>query len=252
MDKLRIISDLHMHDKGRRDDFQQEDELIGFCKGSIAGGYRLIFNGDILELWQGGDIDGIFTAYGRFWEYIKGTNSIFIGGNHDADWLRRSLARELWKRYTISVYKSLIIDTGTKLLNVPESLCPYARYRSDTPEGGLLVLHGHQYDLLGRSALGWLATAIAGVIERFWWKDVDLYWSRNNGVLSNQNGAFYEPLRNLAASLGVNSVVFSHTHKPALVNYESCRVMNSGSWVNGHSDCIQYDDDGWKTGRCIK
>ena len=99
----------------------------------------------------------------------------------------------------------------------------------------------------------WLATAAAGVIEKYWWEDIDLYWSRNWILPPKQNETFYEPMAYLGASLGVSNIVFGHTHTPGLIDYErgskSCRIANSGSWVNGHSDYLQYNENGWELGR---
>ena len=260
MDKLRIISDLHMLDKGARDDCRVEGKLIEFASDSYDKGYHLIIAGDIIDLWQKGRIDQIFDAYRSFFRLLADNSdkTTPIGGNHDHDWLGRSLEKEMWNRYNMRVYKALIIDNSDKPLNIslPSNMVPYARYKSTEPIGGLLVTHGHQFDTLASSELGWLTTALAGVAERHIWKDIDLaYYFLRKKLLPPYNYMdFIWPLVSLAQRLGVKNAVYGHVHVIGDGMYSSdvgispCKVMNSGCWVNGSSDYVEYNDGKWKLG----
>ena len=268
MDKIRIISDLHMLDKGRRDDCLAEGRLITFAEDCYDNDFHLVLNGDIIDLWQKGDISQIFRSYYLFFRLLaaNAAKTTMIAGNHDYDPLGRSLAKEMWKRYGIRVYKSLIIDNvaGGLGIPIPHDMSPYARYKSSEPKGGLLVLHGHQFDQLAKSKLGWLAAVLAGVIEKHWWRDIDLayYFLRKKLSPPYLNGQYYSSLAYQARLLEVHNIVFGHTHIARRVahdthrvssqiwdidsNFFRCNIMNSGCWVNGNSDYVEYSNGEWK------
>ena len=125
--KVLILSDLHMGNGGRRDEFRRNAELVKTMLGSyyLPEKYSLVLNGDVEELFkfslesvaaQWGDLYNLFLKFeknGFFWK---------IYGNHDA-----SLVEEREYRLAASMVDSLKF-----------------RYGNET----LLLLHGHQASVL--------------------------------------------------------------------------------------------------------
>ena len=52
--KVLILSDLHMGNGGRRDDFRRNADLVRTMLGSyyLPEKYSLVLNGDVEDLWQ--------------------------------------------------------------------------------------------------------------------------------------------------------------------------------------------------------
>jgi len=119
--KLVFLSDLHMGDGSSRDVFRHNAGLVGDALSSryLAGGYSLVLNGDIEELYKFKPV-AIRTAYpdlyGIFKSFDRRNGLVKILGNHD-------LAMLLYE------------DHGFKLDHA---------LRLDRPDGSILAFHGHQ------------------------------------------------------------------------------------------------------------
>jgi predicted phosphodiesterase len=108
--KVLIISDMHMGDGGRGDDFVRNADLVMDCleKYYFPGGWYLALNGDIEEL-QGHE----FSIIHSFWRRMYAIFDFFATegrlyktlGNHDAD-----LVYE--KRYPYPLYDAVRVETG--------------------------------------------------------------------------------------------------------------------------------------------
>ena len=125
--KVLILSDLHMGNGGRRDDFRRNSELVKAMLGSyyLPEKYSLVLNGDIEELFKF-PLESIVDTWGDMYDlFLKFERNGFFWktyGNHDAELLEE-------KAYPLasSMLKSL------KFL-----------YGDET----ILVLHGHQASVL--------------------------------------------------------------------------------------------------------
>ena len=125
--KVLILSDLHMGNGGRRDDFRRNAELVKAMLGSyyLSEKYSLVLNGDIEELFKF-PLESIVDTWGDMYDlFLKFERNGFFWktyGNHDAELLEE-------KAYPLasSMVKSL------KFL-----------YGDET----ILVLHGHQASVL--------------------------------------------------------------------------------------------------------
>ena len=88
--KYIIFSDMHLGDRGKADDFRQNDSaLLEALKKYKADGFDLILLGDIEELWQF-DFNKIFERYCEsIYKAIRDFGDehvIRVFGNHDIDW----------------------------------------------------------------------------------------------------------------------------------------------------------------------
>jgi UDP-2,3-diacylglucosamine pyrophosphatase LpxH len=93
--KYAIISDIHLGDKGKADDFcDNEGALKHALDHYRSEGYKLILLGDIEELWQF-DLDSIKGQYDKHEEedtvyknmrQFGDENMFRVWGNHDSEW----------------------------------------------------------------------------------------------------------------------------------------------------------------------
>jgi len=116
-----FLSDLHMGDRGSRDDFRHNADLVVDSLSShyAANGWKLVLNGDIEELYKFkpkairlayDDLYGIFRGFDARGDLVK------IVGNHD-------LAMLLYEDHEFKLDHAL---------------------RLDRPDGAILAFHGHQ------------------------------------------------------------------------------------------------------------
>ena len=233
-----FISDLHLGDGTRTDDFHRDKEFLGFLDFARNEASELVILGDLLELWQA-DLDKVLYVHD---EVIKGLLSLrekikltYVIGNHDyVPFIRlvdKGLGIEIEYR-----------DTGT----------------------GIIAEHGHRYDIFNRfkdplKAFKWplgrrMALVVAGM-ERYLHKDADV-WFKNrfedidsfrhrvasvqnkvtpsSGEYIRQGGHFGEfqdaALRHIEK--GAKVVIFGHTHRHQLDIIGNGIYANCGAWTD--------------------
>ncbi|NTW83928.1 MAG: metallophosphoesterase [Chlorobiaceae bacterium] len=125
--KVLILSDLHMGNGGRRDEFRRNAQLVRTMLGSyyLPEKYSLVLNGDIEELFKF-PLESIIEQWGDFYDlFLEFQKNGFFWktyGNHDAD-----LIEEKNYRLASSLVEALKFH-----------------YDNDT----LLLFHGHQASIL--------------------------------------------------------------------------------------------------------
>ncbi len=205
---MYFASDLHLGDGSRADDFAEDyhqDAFEWFLDTEVeAAAGRLILVGDIFELWQC-ELARIREHYrGLFWRLH---NYRLLAGNHDTAYHKPPEWR--W-------------PTGYRPL--------------------LLAEHGHQADPLN-STLGFIGrsvTAVAGLLERLGWRDVDKAGWRwrwmPTPVTRPQRfppGHYEDYAAKRAQETGAKLVILGHTHRPALAELPSgVLYANCGCWVS--------------------
>jgi predicted phosphodiesterase len=124
--KVVILSDLHMGNGGRLDEFRQNAELVRTMLGSyyLPEKYSLVLNGDIEELFKF-SLDSIVSEWGDFYDlFLRFEQNGFFWktwGNHDA-----ALLDEKQYKLASSMVESIKFN-----------------YTNET----LLLFHGHQASL---------------------------------------------------------------------------------------------------------
>jgi len=103
--KILVISDIHLGDGSKSDDFgnrANEIKLKKWIEKQKAD--RIYLNGDIYELWQFKP-QAVKNAHYMFWKYLHGRKFVHIRGNHDYQLmgpLTKTLKTKSGKRVLIS------------------------------------------------------------------------------------------------------------------------------------------------------
>ena len=125
--KILILSDLHIGNGGRRDEFKRNAELVKTMLGNyyLPEKYSLVLNGDVEELFKF-PLESIEAVWGELYDlFLKFEQNGFfwkIYGNHDAE-----LLEERKYRLASSMVESLKFQYGKETL---------------------LLFHGHQASVL--------------------------------------------------------------------------------------------------------
>jgi UDP-2,3-diacylglucosamine pyrophosphatase LpxH len=187
--RIVFVSDLHMGDRGPRDDFKHN---AGLFADSMSGrylpeGWKLVLNGDIEELHkykpavvrqQYDDVYGLFGAFASQDRLVK------IVGNHDLAMLLRD-------------------EHEFKLEHA---------YRLDRPDGSILAFHGHQ-----SSKFFMKYNYLSDFLVRYIADPLKL---KNTDVPMTSKRRFKAERRIYRASkeLGIISIV-GHTHRPIFESF---------------------------------
>ncbi len=233
-----FISDLHLGDGSRTDDFHRDKEFLEFLAFVESESEELIILGDFLELWQA-DLDRVLFQHSEIInKLISLKNKVritYVIGNHD--------------------YIPFVKFIDSRL-----GIC--LEYRD--PENAIIAEHSHRYDIFNRyknplESIKWPPgkqfTLLVAGLERLIHPDVDK-WTKKamvnldqflQEVISIRNkvapstkeylrrgghfGEFEQAVKN-HIKRGAKIVVFGHTHKPQLQIIEKGIYANPGTWVN--------------------
>ena len=234
-----FISDLHLGDGSRTDDFHRDKELLEFLEFVDSEAQELIILGDFLELWQA-DLDRVLFVHNEIIKKLlslrKKIKITYVIGNHDY----------------IPFVKYLDLDIGIS-----------REYRD--AESGIVAEHGNRYDIFNRyknplKSIKWPSgkqfSLFVASLERLIHPDVDKWtkktmvnldgflqealFIRNKITPSTEEyvrcgghfGEFQEAVKN-HMNKGAKIVVFGHTHKSQLDIVGQGIYANCGSWVDG-------------------
>jgi UDP-2,3-diacylglucosamine pyrophosphatase LpxH len=233
-----FISDLHLGDGSRADDFHQTEAFLKFIDRIAPNCERLIIVGDLLELWQS-DLDRIVFYHDKIIKRLlalaKEGRLTYLVGNHD------------YMPFTKYIDESLQIQ-----LNYQDKAI------------GLWAEHGNQYDIFNRYKYPGMAISIKygrhishviGWLERLLHPDID-EWA--NKIFTEKRDIFlqraaaiknmlppsskdyykrggdlseYEKAASRLIKEGKKIVIFGHTHKPLLKRINSGIYTNCGCWT---------------------
>jgi len=205
-----FASDLHADGPTKANDFTRPHRraFLWFLEHEVeADGGNLTLVGDVWELWQCAWLD-----IPEWWRE-RLANYRLLRGNHDS--ARRRPKEYRWPH---DVHLDGYDFPGTPVL---------------------LAEHGHEADVWNSSlgVVGWTVTAIAGILERLGWKDVDNWkWKHlrrpttHPQYLPTQHYLDYAERR--ARETKTRLVILGHTHKPALAKRPWGIYGNCGCWVS--------------------
>ena len=233
-----FISDLHLGDGSRTDDFHRDQELLEFLEFAESEAQELIILGDFLELWQA-DLDKVLFIHNKVINkliHIKNKIKVtYVIGNHDY----------------IPFIKFIDSNIGISL-----------EYR-DT-ENRIIAEHGHKYDIFNRyqnplRSIKWpkgrQVAMLAAGIERFLHPDTDVWMKK---ALENMDDFLHQALliRNKVTPAskeylskgghfgefndavthhiknGARIVIFGHTHRYQLEKEPNGIYANCGTWTD--------------------
>ncbi len=243
-----FISDLHLGDGSRTDDFHRDKEFLEFLEFVQSQARELIILGDFFELWQA-DLDRVLFQHSKIVNKLLALGQkikiTYVIGNHDY----------------IPFVK--FVDSGV-------GIC--LEYRDQ--EAGIVAEHSHRYDMFNRYRnpsrsikwpLGKYFTLFIAGLERFAHPDIDR-WTRQGiksldeflqEAISIRNkvtpstgeylsrgghfGEFEDAVKNHMNN-GIKIVIFGHTHKAQLQRMEKGIYANCGAWVDGTTPTyVAYD-----------
>lgn len=225
------ISDLHLGTSGC-----QAKRLLEFLKATDSETLYLV--GDIIDGWQ--------LKRRWYWDQThnnviqtllkkakKGTNVIFVPGNHD------EAARQF-----------IELDFGG--IKVRDELI------HTTADGKrMLVLHGDRFDGVIACAkwLAYLGDSMYTVILKFnqifnqWRARAGLpYWSLSQYLKSKVKNAvsyitkFEDALADEARKRGLDGVICGHIHKPEIRDIDGIKYCNDGDWVESLTALVEHAD----------
>jgi len=232
-----FVSDLHLGDGSRADDFHLKDEFLKFLDIVESLDYQLVIAGDLFELWQS-DLDKVAFYHSEVIERLllltKKERLIYLIGNHDH----------------MPFVKYIHLQGFIKL-----------EFKDDLM--GIWAEHANQYDVFNRypdsrmalcNKLGRAISYMTGWFERAIHPDID-EWA--DAILIKKGGEFLRKVAGLknritpsqyeyfkrggdlseyehaAAELiskGNRIVIFGHTHQPLLKRLGSGIYANCGCW----------------------
>ena len=200
--KVLILSDLHMGNGGRRDEFRRNAELVKTMLGSyyLPEKYSLVLNGDIEELFKF-PLDRIVEEWSELYDlFLKFERNGFFWktyGNHDAE-----LLDEKEYRLASSMVESLKF-----------------RYGKET----LLLFHGHQASVLFWETYPMVSRAIVLFI-RYIAKPLGI---RNFSTAYNSTRRFAieKSIYEFSNNAKIVSII-GHTHRPLFESLSKVDFLN--------------------------
>jgi UDP-2,3-diacylglucosamine pyrophosphatase LpxH len=238
MTTIFAISDLHLCDRGARDNFNArgEDRFLRFLDYVDHERGTLLVLGDLLDCWQC-NFSASIMSYQKLLRAICCVPSRWVIGNHDG------LLAEF-------------LGTNIQLVNafLPDMSGPF-----ETTLGGRRVAfaHGHECDPTCNSVnpgLGELTAIISGMledrnkspnkygraVEDFFigsleaplnlWRNVT--WQKNRDAEMLGNAEVYRK------AVGADVLVYGHTHTPT----HTGTLVNSGCWCRDTDTFVRMDD----------
>ena len=245
-----FISDLHMGDGSRTDDFHRDKELLKFLEFVEREAEELVVVGDLFELWQA-KLDKILFKHidvvNKLLTLRKKLKVTYVIGNHDY----------------IPFARLVKANVGIQI-----------EYRDE--ENGIVAEHGNRYDVFNRyknplRSIKWppgrYFTVFLAGLERLINPNIDTWFRNTAGNVDDflreaalirnkvtpsskeyltKGGHFGEFEKAVRAHMrkGAKIVIFGHTHKAQLNVIGDGIYANCGSWVDSVDPTyIAYSDN---------
>jgi len=200
--RIVILSDLHMGNGGRLDEFRQNAELLKTILGNyyLTEKYSLVLNGDIEELFKF-PLESIASKWGDFYDlFLKFKENGFFWktyGNHDA-----ALLDEKEYRLASSLVESITFHYGNETL---------------------LLFHGHQASVLLWETYSMLSR-IVSLFLRYIAKPIGI---RNFSVAYNSRKRFAleKSIYEFSNQAKIVSII-GHTHRPLFESLSKVDYLN--------------------------
>ncbi len=237
------ISDLHLCDRGPRDNFaynSREKRFCEFLKFVDNNNGKLLILGDLFDWWQVNLSESVLR-YHYLIDRLAAMEARYVVGNHD---------------------NALVKFIGTSLMPA-HSLFQSASgpFEETIGDRRFAFLHGHESDPYCRDSnpgVGEITAIISGMLED---RNKGPFNTHGHAVedefvgtlenaltlwrkLTFQPGRLDEMLDSVEAyrkKAGADVVIYGHTHEPGRIgDYH----YNTGCWARDHDTFIRIDDDG--------
>ena len=234
--EVAVISDVHLGTYGCH-----ASELVSYLR-SISP-KLLVLNGDIVDIWQfkkhyfpASHMQVIKEIFGMI---AKGTQVVYITGNHDESF-RRYSGIELGN---FQMVDKLVIDLDGK-----KTWIFHGDVFDATTKGSakmIAKLGGHGYDLLIL-----LNRAINWVLKTMGREKMSFSKKVKNGVKKAVAwiGDFEQTAAELAIGKGYDTVICGHIHQPQIRTISkgsgSVNYLNSGDWIENLTS-LEYNEGNW-------
>jgi len=259
------VSDLHLGDKGPRDNFEHMNDGLRPCEFKLFLDYvcdmkgRLFILGDLFELWQG-NVSKVLTARMDLLDRLAKMKAKYILGNHDADLLyfappdaQVKLSHPFFEQM-VSGYGEQINGKEFYFIHGHQA-DPYCR--GDSPGLGRItaIYSGLREDRHGSPLWNKYRTVeqrSIGRVERFGAFLRRLFGRPNR--YKAMNLAFHQ----LQVSNDVDVLISGHTHYPGQVWSKGfLSIYNTGTWAEQVCSFVTIQQSGevqvwdWVTGRVV-
>ena len=245
-----IISDTHLGNGGRRDDFKKnKKEFKRFLRFVQKQKARLTIAGDFLELWQSNPVQ-IARAYSDILNELIAMRARILIGNHDYYLTHFRELNFLSDSYMIPIAR-IFIQHGHQFdrFNDPERLMRLARLAALS--GGVMEDIHPDLDDKAMDFLQRLRKNLNAALRPAWAPG-----TQTKRYLS-QGGNFSEYLRGAQALLKkYDYCILGHTHRPGTAF--GGRYINSGSWTAVKPTYVEVDANAqctlryWPSRRTVK
>ncbi len=228
-----IVSDTHLADGGRRDDFKKnKKEFKSFLRFVQKQKARLTIAGDFLELWQTNPV-AIAGTYSDILNELIAMRARIVIGNHDYYLTHFRKLKFLCDSYTIPGTR-IIIKHGHQFdrFNDPERLMHLARLAALS--GGVMEDIHPDLDDKAMDFLQRLRKNFNAAFRPAWAPG-----TQRKEYLA-RGGNFSEYLRGAQALLKkYDYCILGHTHQPGTAF--GGRYVNSGSWTSKKPTYVEVD-----------
>ncbi|MDD4352233.1 MAG: metallophosphoesterase [Candidatus Gracilibacteria bacterium] len=263
---IYIISDLHIGNHGKRDNFNADstrwDKLMSFLSFVRKNDGKLYILGDLFDLWQHNVSEVLCHPKNRLLiKKLGSMNCTYILGNHDIDLYGFIKSTSYFSR--CKLFKHM---TNT-LVETPIKMNDYIYH--------LLLRHGHEYDKpnsVSYPGFARIACIGAGLLEDRY--GISVFGKQTEGVILSITECIMHPINSLfgwitrkliktpRTSLGrarniiknaseflcdYEISVFGHTHTPGIVSKGDGFIVNTGSWADTENNVVCIDE----TGICV-
>jgi len=252
-----VVSDLHLGDKGPRDNFAwmsggwREQEFNNFLDYVVSEDGELTIIGDLFELWQG-NVSKVLTCRMPLLDRLADMGARYLLGNHDID---------------------LMYLTGTSGLMLDHPLFADLKFSHTIEAGGrkILLIHGHEQDVYCKSevpGIGRISAIYSGIREdkngsplnhrKYGGATVETRslgrWGRFSQAcrrLTGKKSASQVMLNEVYQTFvrsGCEALIYGHTHEPGqflLANGHNDKVpvYNTGTWAETVNTFARINED---------
>ena len=234
MKTIGVISDLHLGDGSKTDDFViNEDALIEFFTKLLSEVSVVVIAGDLFDCWQpktwDKQVDQFRKISSRRYRFISFLDEmiskgkvIYLNGNHDDVVRTRGLLKGVLSKYVL-----------------------------EYSDRKILFEHGHLGDKANSgslSVLGKAVTWIIGWLERTGWVDADKDFSRLEKMVLPSGGSDnnLDSYAKQKLEEGYDLVVLGHTHTALVKDINQKMYCNTGCFMENPTDVtfITIHDNG--------
>lgn len=272
-----VISDLHLGDRGARDNFEagrKTPALRSFLDHVGAEGGELFILGDLFELWQM-NLSRLFVERREILDHLAAVKAVFVPGNHDIDLVHFIGTDLLAHPLFASMRTPFVRVLGGRRFRFCHGHETDPFNAGDDPGfGRMLAIFGGVFEDQNGSPLLASGETAEDVLVQFGESMLTIWRSALAAMRGRATGADLRPntaltpaqnpdrlaehiagVREERAKCGYDVMVLGHTHKAGRIGDW---YFNSGSWTGPLNHFLRISPDGhvrhleWRDGRALE